>query len=106
MFVTLPRTERPHELESIRIATGRRTNTTRLFRAFVRALLIKITHELKFCFVFIRLVDNLPAATPVINPETNDMLYEHGYRLGKTVGDAVYINNHLKLTLLYHNPTP
>lgn len=53
-----------------------------------------------------RLVDNLPAATPIFNPETNEIQYEHGYRLGNTVGDRSFINNHLKLTLLYHNPHP
>lgn len=59
--------------------------------------------NLLFCF---RLVDNLPAATPYINPETNELQYEHGYRLGTVMGDKSYINNHLKLTLFYHNPTP
>jgi transmembrane 9 superfamily protein 2/4 len=62
----------------------------------------RIQHEY---FVHL-LVDNLPAATPVFNPEVNDFQYEHGYKLGNTVGDRNYINNHLKLTLLYHNPTP
>lgn len=61
--------------------------------------------DVKF-IVFIRLVDNLPAATPAMNPDTNELQYEHGYRLGNVMGDKTYINNHLKLTLLYHNPTP
>ncbi|KAJ8915612.1 hypothetical protein NQ315_003396 [Exocentrus adspersus] len=52
------------------------------------------------------LVDNLPSASPVFNPETNEVQYEHGYRLGNTVGDRSFINNHLKLTLLFHNPHP
>uniref|UniRef100_V5GLT2 Transmembrane 9 superfamily member n=1 Tax=Anoplophora glabripennis TaxID=217634 RepID=V5GLT2_ANOGL len=62
----------------------------------------RIQHEY---FVHL-LVDNLPAATPIFNPETNEIQYEHGYRLGNTVGDRSFINNHLKLTLLYHNPHP
>lgn len=51
-------------------------------------------------------MDNLPAATQNFNPETNENQLEHGYRLGNTVGDRSFINNHLKLTLLYHNPQP
>ncbi|KAJ8978582.1 hypothetical protein NQ317_015999 [Molorchus minor] len=62
----------------------------------------RIQHEY---FVHL-LVDNLPAATPIFNPETNEIQYEHGYRLGNTVGDRTFINNHLKLTLLYHTPHP
>jgi len=52
------------------------------------------------------LVDNLPAATLVKTSDTGDVQYEHGYRLGNVVGDKSFINNHLKLTLFYHNPTP
>lgn len=52
------------------------------------------------------LVDNLPAATQIFNVETNENQLEHGYRLGNIVGDWSFINNHLKLTLLYHNPEP
>jgi transmembrane 9 superfamily protein 2/4 len=69
-------------------------------------LKLKIGRFKRNLFVFCSLVDNLPAATPVFNPEVNDFQYEHGYKLGNTVGDRNYINNHLKLTLLYHNPTP
>jgi transmembrane 9 superfamily protein 2/4 len=49
-----------------------------------------------------RLVDNLPCATKNVNPETSEIQYEHGYRLGGVDGASVYINNHLKLVLLYH----
>lgn len=58
----------------------------------------RIQHEY---FVHL-LVDNLPAATPVLNTETNELQYEHGYRLGNVMGDKSLINNHLKLTLFYH----
>lgn len=49
------------------------------------------------------LVDNLPVATKVINPDTNEVQYEHGYRLGGVdqKGD-VYIHNHLRFILSYH----
>lgn len=62
----------------------------------------RIQHEY---FVHL-LVDNLPAATRVINPETNELQFEHGYRLGTDMDGNSYINNHLKLTLLYHKPSP
>ncbi|XP_050512537.1 transmembrane 9 superfamily member 4 [Diabrotica virgifera virgifera] len=62
----------------------------------------RIQHEY---FVHL-LVDNLPAAIDVFNPETNELQVEHGYRLGNTVGDRSFINNHLKLRFLYHNPQP
>lgn len=62
----------------------------------------RIQHEY---FVHL-LVDNLPAASPVNRPDSNEIQYEHGYRLGNVIGDKSYINNHLKLTLLYHMPEP
>lgn len=58
----------------------------------------RIRHEY---FVHL-LVDNLPCATKIVNPETHEIQYEHGYRLGGVDGASVYINNHLKLVLLYH----
>ncbi|XP_044751616.1 transmembrane 9 superfamily member 4 [Coccinella septempunctata] len=51
------------------------------------------------------IVDNLPAAT-IKSKTDNGYQYQLGYALGTTVGDRNYINNHLKLKLLYHNPTP
>nr|XP_023016752.1 transmembrane 9 superfamily member 4 [Leptinotarsa decemlineata] len=62
----------------------------------------RIQHEY---FVHL-LVDNLPAATQTINSDSSEIQFEHGYRLGNTVGDRSFINNHLKLTLLYHTPEP
>ncbi|XP_049963026.1 transmembrane 9 superfamily member 4 [Schistocerca serialis cubense] len=58
----------------------------------------RIQHEY---FVHL-LVDNLPCATKKRNPETGEVQYEHGYRLGGSTREGVYINNHLKLILLYH----
>lgn len=52
--------------------------------------------------LFYRLVDNLPCATKTINTDTNEAQYEHGYRLGTSSNGKAYINNHLKLILLYH----
>lgn len=67
-----------------------------------------------------RLIDNLPCATKVSLPE-NEIVYEHGYKLGYsdngkvyTVANVlrytqliftfyqVYLNNHLKIHLFYH----
>lgn len=52
-----------------------------------------------------RLVDNLPVATRILNPDTMELQFEHGYRLGKFDGKHDYINNHLKLILSYHMHT-
>lgn len=52
------------------------------------------------------LVDNLPAATRVLNPDTNELQFEHGYRLGRMFEGKHYINNHLKLILWHHKHTP
>lgn len=49
-----------------------------------------------------RLVDNLPVATRVFNPETKEVQFEHGYRLGQVIKGHTYINNHLKFILSYH----
>ncbi len=51
------------------------------------------------------LVDNLPCATKFRLLDTNEDQYEHGYALGYTRGDRVYINNHIKLILKYHTET-
>lgn len=59
----------------------------------------RIEHEY---FVHL-IVDNLPVATRIHNPDTMDVQYEHGYRLGMLNKDGVpYINNHLKFVLSYH----
>lgn len=53
-------------------------------------------------FFFFRLVDNLPCATKIVIPESNEVQYEQGYKLGYTLSDKVFINNHLKIILHYH----
>lgn len=50
------------------------------------------------------LVDNLPVATRIVNPNTMEHSFEHGYRLGLQSGDNYYINNHLKFIISYHKP--
>ena len=42
-------------------------------------------------------------ATRIVNPDTMELQFEHGYRLGQ-IGDNgnVYINNHLKFVISYH----
>ena len=56
-----------------------------------------------FLFVF-SLVDNLPCATKFQNDETQEKIYEHGYRLGmySKQSDETYLNNHLIIKLFYH----
>lgn len=58
----------------------------------------RIQHEY---FVHL-LVDNLPVATRIRNPETTETQYEHGYRLGMMNKGEAFISNHLKFILLYH----
>jgi hypothetical protein len=48
------------------------------------------------------LIDNLPVATRVADPDTGEVRFEHGYKLGIAVDEKSFINNHLKLKLLYH----
>lgn len=58
----------------------------------------RIRHEY---FVHL-LVDNLPVATRIVNPDTMELQFEHGYRLGMMNKNDPYINNHLKFVLFYH----
>lgn len=48
------------------------------------------------------LVDNLPCATKFALLDTNEIQYEHGYRLGFEKDGKTYLNNHLKILLKYH----
>ncbi len=49
------------------------------------------------------IVDNLPVATQFQMPDTKEMQYEPGFRLGfVTKEDKVAINNHLKFIMSYH----
>ncbi|UJR33442.1 hypothetical protein I4U23_020887 [Adineta vaga] len=50
------------------------------------------------------LVDNLPSATKIQNINANDVMYEHGYRLGIYAKESneAFLNNHLVIRLHYH----
>ncbi|XP_059471413.1 transmembrane 9 superfamily member 4 [Neocloeon triangulifer] len=64
-----------------------------------QAVINRIQHE----YYVHLLVDNLPVATRVTDPDTGEIRFEHGYRLGiqfESMGS--FVNNHLKLKLLYH----
>ena len=58
--------------------------------------------------VHFSLVDNLPCATKFQHVDTNEVLYEHGYRLGlySKVSNDVHLNNHLIMKLHYHTESP
>ena len=58
--------------------------------------------EISMSFSF-RLVDNLPCATRVMNRDSDNIQYEHGYRLGFLHNQNVALNNHLKIILHYHS---
>ena len=53
----------------------------------------------------IRLVDNLPVATPIKMPN-QEILYDYGYRLGFVKDGKTYVNNHLAFKLHYHEYMP
>jgi len=58
----------------------------------------RINHE-----YYVHLImDNLPCATKFEVPESLDVQYEPGYRLGVIKDGKTYINNHLKFLLKYH----
>ncbi|XP_055382008.1 transmembrane 9 superfamily member 4 [Condylostylus longicornis] len=62
----------------------------------------KVSERIQHEYFVHLLVDNLPVATRIINPETMELHFEHGYRLGQIEGDNTYINNHLKFILKFH----
>jgi len=58
----------------------------------------RIEHE-----YFVHLImDNLPCATRFSMPDTGEVQYEPGYRLGYHSNGKNFINNHLKFVLKYH----
>ena len=62
----------------------------------------KVAERIEHEYYVHLLVDNLPVATRIVNPDTMELQFEHGYRLGQMDRDNVYINNHLKFVLSYH----
>lgn len=62
----------------------------------------KVTERIQHEYFVHLLVDNLPVATRIVNPDTMELQFEHGYRLGMVSKGDAYINNHLKFVLSYH----
>lgn len=52
------------------------------------------------------LVDNLPCITRYQIENSNEVIYENGYRLGWENNNRYYVNNHLDIILRYHQPRP
>ncbi|KAG4079848.1 hypothetical protein HA402_014979 [Bradysia odoriphaga] len=65
----------------------------------------KVVERIRHEYFVHLLVDNLPVATRIVNPDSMEVQFEHGYRLGQSDRSTVYINNHLKLILSYHMHT-
>jgi len=81
-----------------RVLCGSNNSPSKFTEAESSTLHYRITNE-----YFIHLiVDNLPCATVFQIPETTELQYEPGFRLGFVRGDKAYINNHLSLQLKYH----
>ena len=52
---------------------------------------------------FIHLImDNLPCATQFKMPDTQEVQFEPGFRLGFTQDQKKFVNNHLRFILSYH----
>lgn len=62
----------------------------------------KVSERIEHEYFVHLLVDNLPVATRIVNPDTMELQFEHGYRLGMMNKNDPYINNHLKFVLSYH----
>lgn len=65
----------------------------------------KVVERIRHEYFVHLLVDNLPVATRIVDADTLELQFEHGYRLGQDDGNVQYINNHLKLILSYHMHT-
>jgi transmembrane 9 superfamily member 2/4 len=62
----------------------------------------KVVERIEHEYYVHLIVDNLPVATRIKNPDTMEVQFEHGYRLGMVKKGEPYINNHLKFILSYH----
>lgn len=65
-------------------------------------VVLKVLRVFKKNFFVFRLVDNLPVATKVVDPETKEESYKIGYRLGEFYYNEALITNHLHIILYYH----
>ena len=70
-------------------------------KLFWNVLFFLTTHYQK-AISCVLIADNLPCATVFQIPETTELQYEPGFRLGFVRGDKAYINNHLSFQLKYH----
>ncbi|MFH4974085.1 hypothetical protein AB6A40_000794 [Gnathostoma spinigerum] len=52
------------------------------------------------------LIDNLPVVTRFTLPQSGEVVLERGYRLGWEEKGHFYVNNHLDITLKYHEHSP
>uniref|UniRef100_U5EWA6 Transmembrane 9 superfamily member n=1 Tax=Corethrella appendiculata TaxID=1370023 RepID=U5EWA6_9DIPT len=62
----------------------------------------KVAERIKHEYFVHLIIDNLPVATRILNADSLELQFEHGYRLGQIDKDNIYINNHLKFILSYH----
>mmetsp|Transcript_8617 Transcript_8617/g.13218 ORF Transcript_8617/g.13218 Transcript_8617/m.13218 type:complete len:649 (-) Transcript_8617:338-2284(-) len=65
----------------------------------------KFEHAIKQGYHHNWIVDNLPAASIVDTDKYVTTSYIQGFPVGQQVGDKVYINNHMQLTVDYHPMT-
>jgi len=49
-------------------------------------------------------VDNMPLVMPYLT-KSGSPAFRFGYRLGYSTADALYVNNYIKLKILYHQPS-
>lgn len=108
--ITLQQEEPATQLEQSRVEQSFGTNRTWILRSLVSLEPVSIEESNMLNLnqnnaIFCRLVDNLPVATRVLNPDTKELQLEHGYRLGFVMKGNAYINNHLKFILSYHMHT-
>jgi transmembrane 9 superfamily protein 2/4 len=82
-----------------RVLCGKRESPTTFDTAASATVQYRIEQE-----YFIHLiVDNLPCATQFQMPDTLEVQYEPGFRVGFVREGKAYINNHLNLILSYHH---
>ena len=62
----------------------------------------KVSERIQHEYFVHLIVDNLPVATRIRNPDSTETQYEHGYRLGMMNKGEAFISNHLKFILSYH----
>lgn len=83
---------------SCRLLCGDKNSPVKVDAAASSVVHYRISQE-----YFIHLiVDNLPCATQFQMPDTLEVQYEPGFRLGFSKDGNMFINNHLRLILSYH----